>query len=102
MNFFSEIRDFDRIRDFLDVQTSVRISLSRAKFDVEADFEVRSAVAPPKPCQISEKRNFRSEIFVEKKFSASKREMSGIVRNAFWQSLATIRAKFDELRKNFT
>ena len=42
-------------------------SLSRAKFDEEADFEVRSAVARQKPRQISKKRNFRSEIFAEKK-----------------------------------
>ena len=36
-------------------RTDLRISLSRAKFDVEADFDVRSAVARQKPRQISEK-----------------------------------------------
>ena len=39
-------------------RTDLRISLSRAEFDVHADFDVRSAVARPKPRQISEKRNF--------------------------------------------
>ena len=44
-------------------RTDLRISLSRAKFDEEADFEVRSAVAPQKPCQIGKKLKFRSNIF---------------------------------------
>ena len=35
------------------------MSLSGAKFDEEADFEVRSAVAPQKPRQIDETRTFR-------------------------------------------
>ena len=34
--------------------TELRISLSGAKFDEEADFDVRSAVGPPKPHQIDE------------------------------------------------
>ena len=56
-------------------RTDLRISLSRAKFDEEADFEVRSAMARPKPCQIDKKRNFRSEIFVKKKISVEKRNV---------------------------
>ena len=48
-------------------RTDLWISLSRAKFDEESDFEIGSAVAIPKPRQISEKWNFESEIFgVEK------------------------------------
>ena len=42
-------------------------SLSRAKFDEEADFEVRSAVARQNSHQIDEKPNFRSKHFAEKK-----------------------------------
>ena len=57
----------------------LRISVSEAKFDGEADFEVRSAVAPQKTRQISKNRNFRSEFFAEKKFSVLKNETSGIV-----------------------
>ena len=38
-------------------RTDLRISLSRAKFDAEADFDVRSAVEPRKPHQIGEKQN---------------------------------------------
>ena len=44
-------------------RTDLRISLSRAKFDEEADFEVRLAVAPQKPCQISKKWKFWSNFF---------------------------------------
>ena len=46
-------------------RTDLRISLSGAKFDAEADFDVRFAAARPNPRQISEKQNFRSEIFAE-------------------------------------
>ena len=45
-------------------RTDVRISQSRAKFDEEADFEVRSAVDPQKACLFGETLNFQSEIFV--------------------------------------
>ena len=51
--------------------TDLRISLSEAKFDAEADFDVRSAVAPPKPHQIDEKLIFRSENFAEFFFSGA-------------------------------
>ena len=91
--FFRELRFVMNLRFF--GRTDLRISLSRAKFDVEADFDVRSAVAPPKPGQIGKKRNFRSKIFAQKIFVASKNETSGIVWNAFWQSFAPIRAKFE-------
>ena len=37
------------------------------EFDAEADFDVRSAVAPPKPQQIDKKLMFGSENFAEKK-----------------------------------
>ena len=53
-------------------RTDLGISLSGAKFDAEADFDVRSAVAPPKPYQIDQKLIFRSEIFAETNFSAPK------------------------------
>ena len=77
------------------------ISQSRAKFDDEADFEVRKSVAPQKPRQIGEKRNFPSKMFVGQKKSALKNKTSRIVRNAFWQSFVPIRAMFEELRKKF-
>ena len=60
-------------------RTDLRISLSGAKFDPEADFDVRFAVARQNPRQISKKRNFRSEIFAEKFFFASKNQTSEIV-----------------------
>ena len=55
------------------------ISLSRAKFDAEAAFDVCLVVDPGKPRQISEKQNCRS-VFVRRLFwGASKDEMSGTV-----------------------
>ena len=48
-----------------------KISLSGAKFEEEADFDVRSAVGPRKPHQIDENLIFRSENFAKKHFSAS-------------------------------
>ena len=49
--------------------TDLRISLPRAKFDEEADFEVLSDVAPLKPHLLGEKQHFRSKIFAENLFS---------------------------------
>ena len=87
MKIFSEVRDFDRIRVFFG-RTDLRISLSRAKFDEQADFEVRSAVARQKPRQISEKQNFRSEIFAD--FFLRRRKMMlprpKKKRSCFWKS----------------
>ena len=55
-------------------RTDLRINLSGAKFDAEADFDVRSAVGAPKPRHIDEKLIFRFENFVEKKFQRRKIE----------------------------
>ena len=60
-------------------RTELRISLSKAKIEPEADFDVRFAVARQNPGQISKKRKFRSEIFTENLFLASKNETSGVV-----------------------
>ena len=60
-------------------RADLRISLSGAKFDPEADFDVRFAVARQNTCQIRKKQNFSSEIFAEKNFLASKIQMSEIV-----------------------
>ena len=42
------------------------------KFDVESDFEVRLAVARPKPRQIDRNQNFWTEMFVESFFRRQK------------------------------
>ena len=76
-------------------RTDLRISLSGAKFDEEADFDVRSAVGPPKPHQIDENLIFRSENFAENNFSASKNRKLQIFRNARCRSFAPIGAKFE-------
>ena len=68
-------------RPFLTIfgRTDLSISLSGAKFDPEADFDVRFAVARQNPRQIGKKRKFLCEIFADFFFSASKNETFGIV-----------------------
>ena len=70
-------------------RTDLRISLSKAKFDPEPDFDVRFAVARQNPRQISKKRNFRSEIFVQKKKIGVE---NSNVRNRLKRVLAKFRA----------
>ena len=41
--------------------TELRINQPGAKFDAEVDFDVRSAVAPPKPHQIDAKMTFQTK-----------------------------------------
>ena len=53
-------------------RTDLRKGVSGAKFDGQADFEIRLALAPPKPGQNSKKLKFRSENFAKKRFGASK------------------------------
>ena len=74
-------------------RTDLRIGLSGAKFDVEYDFDVHVAVAPPKASEHFQKKckRFADIFFVffvflfflffdaDKKLLASKYEMSGIV-----------------------
>ena len=43
-------------------RTDLRISQSRAKFDVRADGDVRSAVRCPKPRKICDQKNFDPKI----------------------------------------
>ena len=75
-------------------RTDLRISFSGAKFDEEADFDVRSAVGPPKPHQIDENLTFQSENFAKKNFLASKNRKLKIFQNARCRSFAPIGAKF--------
>ena len=53
-------------------RTDLRIGVSEAKFDAEADFEIRLAVAPRKPHQNCEKLISRSEQIAGNKNQASK------------------------------
>ena len=55
------------------------LSVSKAKFDEEADFEVRLRLNPQKPSKNIKKLFFRTENFRHFFFSASKNETSGIV-----------------------
>ena len=76
-------------------RTDLRINLSGTKFDEEADFDVHSAVGPPKPHQIDENLIFPSENVAEKKKLASKNRKLQIFRNARCRSFAPIGAKFE-------
>ena len=61
-------------------RTDLRKCVSEAKFDKEADFEVRSAVAPSKPCRIGENDSFHQTFSLTKVFWRRKmkcRESSG-------------------------
>ena len=60
-------------------RTDLRIVVSKAKFDAEADFDVHLAPAPRKSSQIDEKLIFRSENFADFFCSASKNKMLGMV-----------------------
>ena len=68
----------------------LRRFLSGARFDVQDDFDVRFTVARPNPRQISEKQNFRSEIFAEFFFVASKNKTSEIVSKLFETRFAEV------------
>ena len=73
--------EFNQVLIFMNFgHTDLRKSVSGAKFDGQADFDVRLAVAPQKPSQNSKKLKFRSKNFAEKKKnSASENETLGIV-----------------------
>ena len=47
-------------------RTDLRISLSGAKFDPEADFDVRFAIARQNQRQIRKKQSFPPKVFAEK------------------------------------
>ena len=61
-------------------RTDLRISLSGAKFDEEADFDVRSAVGPPKPYQIDENLICQSKTFADFFRFAEKKK-----KKTFWR-----------------
>ena len=54
-------------------RTDLRRDVSGENFDAESYSEVRSAVAPPKPKQNSEKPSFRSKIFAKAFFFGVKK-----------------------------
>ena len=71
-------------------RTDLRISLSGAKFDPEADFDVRFAVARQNPRQIGKKnKNVRPKFSRRKKFFGVEKSN---VRNRLKRVLAKFRA----------
>ena len=77
--------------------TELKIGPSRAKKSEEFDFEVRLPVQPPKLAQKGE-TSVSSPKMLSKKNFPPKIDLMGIVRNAFWQSLAPIRTMFEGQR----
>ena len=75
-------------------RTDLRKGVSEAKFDVEADFDVKKSLAPPKAAENHETPKTNRKKKFKKKFSASKNRKLQIVRNAFCRSFAAIRAKY--------
>ena len=80
-------------------RTDLRKGVSEAKFDAEADFDVKKCLAPPKWAENREKPKKNPKNF-PKKNSASKNRKLQIVRNAFSRSFAAIGSKF-EGERNF-
>ena len=75
--------------------TDLRISLSGAKFDEEADFDVRSDVGPPKPHQIDENLISPSKKFAGKKiFGVEKSKVANLPKRV----LPKIRADQSQVR----
>ena len=86
-------------------RTDLWISQSRAKFDEEADFEVRSALDPQKERLFGEKRIFRSEIVAEKLFwrrKVKRRESSETrFRKVSWRQNEKIRTLPSDVNGHF-
>ena len=78
-------------------RTDLRKGVSEAKFDAEADFDVKKCLAPPKSAENHEKLKQIRKNF-EKKLASKNRKLQ-IVRNAFSRSFAAIGAKFEGERK---
>ena len=64
-------------------RADVRIGVSEAKFDVEADLDVKKSLSPPKSAENHEKPSKNRENKIRKNFPASKNRKLQIVRNAF-------------------
>ena len=74
-------------------RTDLRIGVSEAKFDLEADFDVKNSLAPPKPAENYEKP--------KKTGKKSKNKILSIFFS-IWNRLKRVLAKFggSKLRKN--
>ena len=82
-------------------RTDLRKGVSEAKFDAEADFDVKKCSAPPKSSENNEKPKKNHEKFSDKNISASTNQKLQIVRNVFSRSFAAIGAKFEGRTESF-
>ena len=77
------------------IRTELQMWLSEVNNVVEAAGDVRFWSNPPKCSKNVEKRIAQTEKIKKKIFWTSKNETLGIIRNAFSQSLAAVRAPFE-------
>ena len=64
-------------------RTDLRKGVSEAKFDAEADFDVKKCLAPPKSAENREKPKKKSEIFSEKKIGVKKSKVANRPKRVF-------------------
>ena len=63
-------------------RTDLRKGVSEAKFDAEADFDVKKCLAPPKSAENREKLKKKSEKFPKKSFGVKKSKVANRLERA--------------------
>ena len=64
-------------------RTDLRKGVSEAKFDAEADFDVKKSLAPPKSPENHEKKKKIAEIFSKKFFGVKKTKVANRLKRVF-------------------
>ena len=64
-------------------RTDLRKGVSEAKFDAEADFDVKKCLAPPKSVENREKPKKKSKIFSGKNFGVKKLKVANRPKRVF-------------------
>ena len=64
-------------------RTDLRKGVSEAKFDAEADFDVKKCLAPPKSAENREKPKKKSKFVSEKKFGVNKSKVANRPKRVF-------------------
>ena len=64
-------------------RTDLRKGVSEAKFDAEADFDVKKCLAPPKSAENREKPKNKSKTFSEKRFGVKKSKVANRPKRVF-------------------
>ena len=64
-------------------RTDLRKGVSEAKFDAEADFDVKICLAPPKSAENREKPKKIAKKFLKKKFGVKKSKVANRLKRVF-------------------